>query len=139
MKGNPEGRRTLAIFRADGEKGAMAVAFNLQALRTVFEVVIRERLELFFEKEVTSFADLVKAVRVLDQDSGIRLIGERNGRECLVFVTRFGESFTMMTYTMVSRTGAPGRRLGVLEFDGADAVAAALRRAAPGRIRAYVY
>jgi len=105
----------------------------------VFEVVVRERLELFFEKEVTSFADLVKAVRVLDQDSGIRLIGERNGRECLVFVTRFGENFTMMTYSMVRKTGAPGRRLGVLEFDGVDAVAAALRRAASGRIRAYVY
>ena len=94
---------------------------------------------MFYEKEVTSFDDLVKAARVLDEDSGIRLMGERNGRECLVFVTRFGESFTIMTYSVVRKTGAPGRRLGVAEFDGADAVAAALRRAAPGRIRAYVY
>jgi hypothetical protein len=94
---------------------------------------------LFYEKEVTSFDDLVKAVKVLDEDSGIRLIGERDGRECLVFVTRFGESFTMMTYSMVRKTGAPGERLGVVEFDGVDALAVALRRAAPGRIRAYVY
>jgi hypothetical protein len=94
---------------------------------------------LFYEKEVTSFDDLVKAVKVLDEDSGIRLIGERNGRRCLLFVTRFGERFTMMTYSIVGKTGAPGRRLGVVEFDGVDAVAAALRRAAPSRMRAYVY
>ena len=94
---------------------------------------------MFYEKEVTSLDDLVKAVKVLDEDSGIRLIGERNGRRCLVFVTRFGERFTMMTYSMVRKTGAPGRRLDVVEFDGGEAVAAALRRVAPGRIRAYVY
>ena len=93
---------------------------------------------MFYEKEVTSFDDLVKAVKVLDEDSGVRLIGERNGRKCLVFVTRFGKSFTMMTYSM-GKTGGPGRRLGVVEFDGAEEVVAALRRAAPGRIRAYVY
>ena len=105
----------------------------------VFEVGVRARPGLYYEKKVTSFGDLVKAIRVLDEDSGIRLIGERNGRRCLVFVTRFGESFTMMTYSVARKTGAPGRRLGVLEFDGVDAVAAALRITAPGRIRAYVY
>jgi hypothetical protein len=94
---------------------------------------------LFYEKKVTSLDELVKAIRVLDEDSGIRLIGERNGRKCLVFVTRFGESFTMMTYSVVRKTGAPGRRLGVAEFDGVDAVAAELRGAAPGQIRAYTY
>jgi hypothetical protein len=94
---------------------------------------------LFYEKEVTSLDDLVGAIKVLDEDSGVRLIGERSGRKCLVFITRFGDSFTMMTYSMVKRTGAPGRRLDVAEFDGSEAVARALRRVAPGRIRAYVY
>jgi len=94
---------------------------------------------LFYEKEVTSFDDLVKAVKVLDEDSGIRLVGERSGRTCLAFVTRFGETYTMMTYAVRGKSGAPGRRLGVAEFDGVDAVAEALRRAAPGRIRAWVY
>jgi len=94
---------------------------------------------LFYEKEVTSFDDLVKAVRVLDEDSGVRLIGERGGRKCLVFVTRFGERYTMMTYTVAGKTGAPGRRLGVEEFDGVHAVADALRAVTPGRLRAYVY
>ena len=105
----------------------------------VFEEGVCARLGLFYEKEVTSFDDLVKAAAVLDEDSGIRLVGEKNGRKCLVFVTRFGGRFTMMTYSMVRKTGAPGRRLGVAEFDGVEAVAVALRRAAPGRVRAYVY
>jgi len=96
-------------------------------------------LGLFYEKEVTSFDDLVKAMRVLDEDSGVRLIGGTNGKRRLMFVTRFGESFTMMTYSVVKKTGAPGRRLSVVEFDSAEAVAAALRKAAPSRFRAYVY
>jgi hypothetical protein len=81
----------------------------------------------------------VRAVGVLDEDSGIRLIGEKSGRECLVFVTRFGNRYTMMTYAVIGKTGGPGRRLGVEEFDGVDAVARALRSATPGRTRAYVY
>ena len=105
----------------------------------VFEPGNRPRLGLFYERGVTSFDDLVKAAKVLDEDSGIRLAGVRNGRKCLVFVTRFGESFTMMTYSMVRKTGEPGRRLGVAEFDGVDALVEALRKAAPGPVRAYVY
>ena len=94
---------------------------------------------MFYEKQVTSFHDLVKAVRVLDEDSGIRLIGESSGRKCLVFLTRFGEGYTMMTYAVAGKTGAPGRRLAVEEFDNVNGVADALRRVAPGRLRAYVY
>jgi len=94
---------------------------------------------LFYERGVSSFEDLVRAVKVLDEDSGIRLIGERSGRKCLVFVTRFGGRYTMMTYAVKGKTGVPGRRLGAEEFNGVEAVADALRRVAPGRIRAYVY
>jgi len=94
---------------------------------------------LFYEKEVTSFDDLVKAVRVLDEDSGIRLVGKEGGRLRLVFATRFGEKYTVMTYAVVGKTGMPGRRLAAAEFDSVDAVAAELRRTSPGRIRAYVY
>ena len=94
---------------------------------------------MFYEEELTSLDDLVKAVKVLDEDSGIRLIGERGGRKCLVFVTRFGEKYTMMTYAVAGKTGTPGRRLDVAEFDGVDSVAEALRRAAPRRLHAYVY
>jgi hypothetical protein len=105
----------------------------------VFEVGDRAVPGLFYEKEVRSLDALVRAVRVLDEDSGIRLVGERKGKECLVFVTRFGPKYTVMTYGMKGKTGAPGRRLDAVEVDGADAAARVIRSAAPRRIRAYVY
>ena len=94
---------------------------------------------MFYEKEVKTLDDLMKAVRVLDEDSGIRLVGALGRRKCLVFVTRFGQRFTMMTYGMRARTGAPGSRLGAREFDDVEALVEALRRVVPRRIRAYVY
>ena len=94
---------------------------------------------MFYEREVRSFDDLMKAARVLDEDSGIRLIGESKGRRCLVFVTRSGRTFTMMTYSVKARTGTPGTRLGAAELDGFEALAEALRKVAPRRLRAYVY
>ena len=105
----------------------------------VFEVGDRAVSGLFYEREVKSLDAVIEAVRVLDEDSGIRLIGERNGKECLVFVTRFGRKYTVMTYGMSGRTGAPGRRLDAVEVEGADAVARVIRNSAPRRIRAYVY
>jgi hypothetical protein len=94
---------------------------------------------LFYEKVVTSFDELIRAVKVLDEDSGIRLIGKYGGRECLVFVTRFGQRFTIMTYTMDAKTGMPGRRLEAMEVDSVEALAKTLRKFAQRRVRAYVY
>jgi hypothetical protein len=105
----------------------------------VFEVEAPVGLGLFYEKEVRSFQALMRAVRALDEDSGIRLIGKWGRRRCLVFVTRFGRRFTMMTYSVVGSTGTPGRRLETAEMDSVEALSAALRKAAPRRIRAYVY
>jgi hypothetical protein len=96
-------------------------------------------LGLFYEKEVRSFQALMRVVRVLDEDSGIRMMGELGRRRCLVFVTRFGRRFTMMTYSVVGNTGTPGRRLEAAEVDSVEALAEALRKVAPRRIRAYVY
>jgi len=94
---------------------------------------------LFYEKEVTSFDDLMKAALALDEDSGIRLIGKSGGRKCLVFVTRFGRRFTMMTYGVKARGGTPGRKLSASDFDSVEALVEALRKVAPSRIKAYVY
>ena len=94
---------------------------------------------MLYEKKVTSFDDLMKAVRALDEDSGVRLVGERQGRKCLVFLTRFGRRYTLMTYGVKAKTGTPGKRLEAVEVDGIEAVTEAIRRVAPRRIRAYVY
>lgn len=99
----------------------------------------RTALGLFFEEKVTSLDALAKAVRALDEDAGIRLLGQRGGKRCLLFVTRFGRKYTVMTYEASGRAGLPGKRLEVAETDDADAVVRALRKAAPKRARAYIY
>jgi len=105
----------------------------------VFEEGVRAELGLFYEKRVTSLGDLLKAVRALDEDSGVRLVGERQGRKCLVFLTRFGRRYTLMTYAVKARTGAPGKRLEAVEVDGVEATTEAIRKVAQRRIEAYVY
>ncbi|MDG6941336.1 MAG: hypothetical protein JRN34_00210 [Nitrososphaerota archaeon] len=93
---------------------------------------------MFYEDNVTSFPALVKRLRVLDQDSGVRLLGEANGKKIFAFVTRFGPRYTVMTYTF-GKDGAPGRRIQTLEFDGLSGVEGALKMLVKGRLRAWIY
>lgn len=94
---------------------------------------------MFYEQPLTSFRDLARRLRSLDQDAGIRVVGRSGGKRVLVFVTRFGLKYTMMTYSVASGTGAPGRRLDTSEFDSPERVGAALRKLVPGRLQAWVY
>jgi hypothetical protein len=93
---------------------------------------------MFYEDRVTSFADLMKRLRALDQDSGVRLIGGSGSKRFLVFVTRFGPKYTVMTYAM-GRSGSPGKRLGTLNLDGLEDLEGAIRRLVKGPLRAWVY
>jgi hypothetical protein len=94
---------------------------------------------LFYEKEVSSFSALAKCLRILDEDSGIRVIGVRGGNMCMVFITRFGPKYTMMTYSMKRGAEVPARRLETLETDSIEALETALKRITAGGVRAYVY
>lgn len=94
---------------------------------------------MLYEQEVTSLPSLMRRVRVLDQDAGVRMAGTFQGKKVLVFVTRFGGRYTMMTYTVGARTKAPGKRLATLEFDSVEGVGRALKGLAPRRLRAWVY
>lgn len=94
---------------------------------------------MFYEQEVTSFADLMRRLRVLDQDSGVRLIGRSGRNKFLVFVTRFGRKYTVMTYNMKKEAGTPRRKLQTLEFDTVEGLEGALRKFVPGPVRAWVY
>jgi len=92
-----------------------------------------------FEREVSSFGDLMKEAAVLDEDSGIRLPGTRGGQKCLVFVTRFGPRYTLMVYSVKKGTGTPDKRLETAELDDPKALARALRTVAGRQVRAYIY
>ena len=94
---------------------------------------------MFYEQTLTSFPQLARRLRSLDQDAGIRVAGRAGGRRVLAFVTRFGPRYTMMTYSVKSGTGAPDRRLETLEFNSPEKVGAALRKLTSGRLRAWLY
>jgi hypothetical protein len=92
---------------------------------------------MLYEQALSSFPELLKRLKALDQDAGVRVMGEVSGKKVFVFVTRFGPKFTMMSYAV--RQGGPGRRLQTLEFDSANAAVRALKELARGRLRAWVY
>lgn len=93
---------------------------------------------MYYEDKVTSFPDLARRLRSLDQDAGVRVIGGSGKQKILLFVTRFGPKYTMMTYTL-RRSGTPGRRLQSLELEGFEGVEEELRKLVKGQLKAWVY
>ena len=93
---------------------------------------------MFYEDRVTSFPDLARRLRVLDQDAGVRLVGGPGRGKVLAFVTRSGPKYTMMTYAM-GKAGTPTKRLQTIELGGFDSLEVALRKFVKGGLRAWVY
>ncbi|MDG7011658.1 MAG: hypothetical protein JRN17_01030 [Nitrososphaerota archaeon] len=93
---------------------------------------------MFYEDKVVSFPALMMRLGVLDQDAGVRLIGESDGKKVYAFVTRFGPKYTVMTYSFGKR-GAPGKRIRTQELGSLGEVETALKALVKGRLQAWVY
>ena len=93
---------------------------------------------MFYEDRVVSFPALMTRLGVLDQDAGVRLIGESDGKKIYAFVTRFGSKYTMMTYSF-GKGGTPGRRIQTREFQTLGEVEGALKALVKGRLQAWIY
>ena len=83
-------------------------------------------------------AELSRKLRSLDQDAGIRLIGGRGTDRSMMFVTRFGTTYTVMTYGVV-HGGLPGRRRQTLELSDPDEVERVLSGKVKGKLQAWIY
>jgi len=95
---------------------------------------------LFYEKRVSTFRALIKAVGALDADSGIRVVGRYGKAKCFGFITRFGDSFTILIYQAKGpRDGTPGRLLASKEMRGTAELAKLLGEMTKGGVNAYVY
>lgn len=94
---------------------------------------------VFYEQEVRSFRVLSKKLSVLDQDSGVRVLGGAGKKRFYVFVTRFGSKYTVIIYGMKRGSGAPGKKLETLEFESVVHLEDALRRLVRGKLRAWIY
>jgi hypothetical protein len=92
---------------------------------------------MFYEKAVTTHNELMRELSRLDEDSGVRLSVKRGGKGYMVFITRFGDNYTLMTYSL--KDGVPGKRLDVLETDDLKAISSAVKLMSPGRVDAHVY
>lgn len=93
---------------------------------------------MFYEEKVSSFQDLSRRLRSLDQDAGVRLVARSGNSKVLVFVTRFASKYTLMTYS-IGREGMPGKRLDTLELGSPELVESVLKRLVRGELRAWVY
>lgn len=94
---------------------------------------------MLYEQRLSSFPELARRLRTLDQDAGIRAMGRSGGKKVIVFVTRFGQKYTMMTYGTRSGRITPGRRLNAIEFDSPEEVGTALQKFVSGRLQAWLY
>jgi hypothetical protein len=98
---------------------------------------------LFYEKKVSSFANLMKEVDLLDLDSGIRTFGDYKGKKAqFVFVTRSPhDSYTLMVYEKKAgaKTPIPGERLLVKEFERKDDLEELMKALLSKPVEAFVY
>ena len=95
---------------------------------------------LFYEKRVSTFRALIKAVEVLDADAGIRVVGRYGEAKCFGFITRFGGRFTILIYKARGpRDSTPGRLLASKEMRGTAELAKLLAEITKGGVNAYIY
>ncbi len=76
----------------------------------------------------------------MDADAGLRIIGRYQGRNCYVFVTRFGATYTAMVYERLSgKSKFVGKRLAVEELSGIEGLKTLLGMLVQGRVTAFAY
>ena len=95
---------------------------------------------MFYERKVGSMTELMKEIRRLDSDAGVRLLGTYEGRRCLVFVSRTPQGFAAIVCSAVGGSSpVPGRRLIASEFKGDRDLQVFLRKLSGEKTRAFVY
>jgi len=95
---------------------------------------------LLYEKQVGSFAQLMKEVRRLDSDAGVRLPGKFRGRRCLIFLTKSVGGYTVIVCAVSKGVQPiPGKRLWAEQFARTGELEAFLKDLTKGRVQAFVY
>ena len=95
---------------------------------------------VFYERKIGSLRELVDEAVSMDADAGLRILGRVEGKNCYVFVTRFGEQYTAMFYERGPKRGArPGKRLAVEELGGIKELESMLKKVATRPVTAFAY
>jgi hypothetical protein len=95
---------------------------------------------LFYEKKIESFSNLMKEVRLLDSDAGIRIDGRRGGLPSFVFISRTPDGYAALVYEIRGgKRRFPGRRLESREFRTTTELRTFLGEVTGKAVRAFVY
>ncbi len=95
---------------------------------------------MFYERRVQTFDKLMRELRHLDSDSGVRVVGSYLGRDCFAFLARFVGTYTIMIYERRGgKTPELGARILSKEFDSVDDLGRFLRQIIKKGVDAYVY
>jgi hypothetical protein len=96
---------------------------------------------LLYEKELSSFPQLIQEIRILDCDGGIRTFGKYAGKKCLVFLTRSEKGSTVAIYSIKKDGKAmiPDKRLHIEEVESEDALKSLLDKTVSKPVKAYSY
>ena len=95
---------------------------------------------LFYEKRIRSFDRLMREIRHLDSDSGIRVVGSYLDTDCFAFLTRSAGTYTVMVYRRRGRrTPVVGARVLSRDFASVDELGRFLRQVVVEGVDAYVY
>jgi hypothetical protein len=78
-----------------------------------------EKPPVFYEKEISSFPQMISELDTIDQDAGIRAAGKYKGKKCFVFVTRSANGYTSVLCSLkrAGRESFPDKRLLAKEFE----------------------
>lgn len=95
---------------------------------------------LFYEKRIQSFDKLMREIRHLDSDSGVRVVGTYLDRDCFAFLTRSAGTYTVMIYQRRGRRKpVVGARILSRDFASVDELRRFLEQIMKGEVDAYVY
>lgn len=97
--------------------------------------------DMFYEKRIGSFPQLMREIRRLDSDAGIRAICSYDGRRCYLFLTKSIDGYVVMIHAVAGTSSrpTPGDRLLVKEFPRSSEVEKFLQTVIRGRLEAFAY
>ena len=91
---------------------------------------------MVYELRVKSFERLFEELKGLDVDTGIRALGEFEGRKSLIFITRHSGKYALWIRDRSRRSGAQGV---ILDFHGYGELRRFLEETLDKPIKAHMY
>lgn len=96
---------------------------------------------MMHEEEITSFDELLREIKMLDADAGIRIETKYNGANSYIFLTRSGAGYALAIYDTVVKGNLriPGERVLFKRFSSSEEVERFLSELLNSSYRSFKY